>query len=66
MYETISKAMTSTLANHNEMFLNGITNAIKEDFSPNIQNMGPTYSIPVGTKQILLAKRQESMHLGNH
>ena len=29
MYETISKTMATTLANHNEMFLNGITNAIK-------------------------------------
>ena len=32
VYETISKAMVSTLANHNEMFLNGITNDIKEAF----------------------------------
>jgi len=30
MYETISKAMVATLANHNEVLLNGITNAIKE------------------------------------
>jgi len=46
MYETISKVMASTLANHNEMFLNGITNAINEAFSLDIQNRGPTYSIP--------------------
>jgi hypothetical protein len=46
MYETISKVMASTLVNHNEMFLNGITNAINEAFSLDIQNRGPTYSIP--------------------
>jgi len=45
MYETISKAIASTLANHNEMFLNGITNAIKEAFSLDIQNRGRTYYI---------------------
>jgi len=33
MSETISKAMASTLANHNKILLNGITNAIKEAFN---------------------------------
>jgi hypothetical protein len=32
------------------MFLNGITNALKEAFNLNIQNKGPTYSIPAGGK----------------
>jgi hypothetical protein len=50
MYETISKAIASILANHNEMFLNGITNDIKEAFSLDIQNRGPTYSIPTGNR----------------
>jgi hypothetical protein len=36
MYETISKAIAATLANPNEMFLNGVTNAIKEAFSLDI------------------------------
>jgi len=51
MYKTISKAMIATLANHNEVLLNGITKAIKEAFSLDIQNKGPTYSIPVGNRQ---------------
>ena len=36
MYESINKAMASALANHNEMFLNSIANAIKEAFNLNI------------------------------
>jgi hypothetical protein len=36
MSETISKAMAATLANHNEILLNGITNAIKEAFNLDI------------------------------
>jgi hypothetical protein len=56
MYKTISKAMTSTLANHNEMFLNGITNTIKEVFNLNIQNRGPTYSIPNGARQMFVGQ----------
>ena len=51
VYETISKAMTTTLANHNEIVLNGITNAIKEVFNVDIQNKGPTYSVPAGNRQ---------------
>jgi len=51
MYKTISKAMAATLTNHNEVLLNGITNAIKEAFSMDIQNRGPTYSIPIGNIQ---------------
>jgi hypothetical protein len=51
VYETISKAMTTTLANHNKIVLNGITNAIKEVFNVDIQNKGPTYSVPAGNRQ---------------
>jgi len=36
MYKTISKDMAATLANHNEVLLNGITNAIKKGFSLDI------------------------------
>jgi len=50
MYETIYKAMAATWANHNEILLNGITNAIKEAFNLDIQNRGPTYSIPIGNR----------------
>jgi len=56
MSETISKAMASTLANHNEILLNGITNAIKEPFNLDIQNRGPTYSVPVGNKQMFVGQ----------
>ena len=52
--EIISKAMASTLANHNEILLNGITNAIKEALHLDIQNRGPTYSIPAGNKQMFV------------
>jgi len=51
MYGTISKAMATTLANHNEVLLNDITNTIKEAFSLDIQNRGPTCSVPVGNRQ---------------
>ena len=51
MYETMSQAMAATLANHNLVLLNGITNAIKEAFNLDIQNRGPTYSVPPGTRQ---------------
>ena len=43
--------MAVTLANHNEVLLNSITNAIKEAFSLDIQNRGPTYSVPLGNRQ---------------
>jgi len=56
MYETISKAMAGTLSNHNEVLLNGITNAIKEAFSLDIQNRGPTYSIYVGNRQTFIGQ----------
>jgi len=56
MSETISKAMASTLANHNEILLNGITNAIKEAFNSDIQNRGPTYSVPAGNKQMFVGQ----------
>jgi hypothetical protein len=56
MYETIRKAMATTLANHNEILLNGITNAIKEDFNLDIQNRGPTYSVPIGNRQTFVGQ----------
>ena len=56
MNETISKAMASTLANHNGILLNGITNAIKEAFNLDIQNGGPTYSVPGGNKQMFVGQ----------
>jgi hypothetical protein len=56
MYETISKAMAATLTNHNEILLNGITNGIKEAFNLDIQNRGPTYSVPVGNRQIFVGQ----------
>jgi len=56
MSETMSKAMASTLANHNEILVNGITNAIKEAFNLDIQNRGPTYSVPLGNKQLFVGQ----------
>jgi hypothetical protein len=48
--------MATTLANHNKIFLNGITNAIKEAFSINIQNRGLTYSVSVGNRQTFVGQ----------
>lgn len=56
MYETISKAMATTLANHNEMFLNCITNAIKEAFNLNIENRGPIYYVPTRSKRMFIGQ----------
>ena len=50
MSETISKAIVSTLANHNEILPNGISNAINEAFNLDIQNRGPMYSVLVRNK----------------
>ena len=56
MSETIGKAMATTLANHNEILLNCITNAIKEAFNLNTQNRGPTYSVSAGNRQIFIGQ----------
>jgi hypothetical protein len=64
MYETINKAMTSTLANHNEIFLNGITNTIKEAFSLDIQKRGPTYSIPTGNRHAFIGQTSREQASG--
>jgi hypothetical protein len=66
MYETISKAMEATLANHNEVLLNGITNAIKEAFSLDIHNRGPTYSVPIGNKQTFVGQTSGDHVSGEH
>jgi hypothetical protein len=65
MYETINKAIASSLANHNEtMFLNGITNAIKKAFSLDIQNRGPTYSISTGNRQAFVGQTSRDQAYG--
>jgi hypothetical protein len=56
MYETISKAMAATLANYNKILLNGISNAIKEAFSLDIQNRGPTYSVSPRNRQTFVGQ----------
>ena len=58
-YETINKTMVATLVNHNEMFLNDITNFIKEAFSLDIQNRSPTYSL-LEIDKYLLDRHYES------
>jgi hypothetical protein len=62
MSETISKIMVSTLANHNEILLNGITNAIKEVFNLDIQKRGPTYSVPTGIRQTFVRQEFANMN----
>ena len=64
MFETMSKAMASTLANHNEMFLNGITNANKQAFSLNIQNRGSTYFIPARNRQAFVGQTSREQASG--
>jgi len=64
MSEIISKAMVSTLANHNQILLNGITNATKAAFNLDIQNRGPTYSVPTGNKQMFVAQTSEDQVSG--
>jgi hypothetical protein len=44
MYETISRAISTTLANHNEVFLRSLTNAMKEALNQNTGPRGPVYS----------------------
>jgi len=56
MYETIRKTIAANLGNHNEVFLNGITNAIKEAFSLDIQKRDLTYSVPVGNRQTFVGQ----------
>jgi len=64
MSVTISKVMASTLVNHNEILLNDITNAIKEAFNLDIQNRGPTYSIPAGNRQTFVGQMSEDQASG--
>jgi hypothetical protein len=59
MYETINKAMAATLANHNEVLLNGISNSIKEALNLDIQNRGQTYSVPHGNRQTFVGQTSE-------
>jgi hypothetical protein len=44
MYETITRAMSTTLANHNDVFLESLTNSLKESLGVGIQSRGPAYS----------------------
>ena len=45
MYETISKVMSTTLTNHNEVFLASLTKAMKEALNmTTVQPKGPAYS----------------------
>jgi hypothetical protein len=44
MYETISRAMSATLANHNEVFLRSLTNFMKEALNQSAGPGGPVYS----------------------
>jgi hypothetical protein len=44
MYETITRAMSTTLANHNDVFLASLTNSLKESLGVGIQSQGPSYS----------------------
>jgi hypothetical protein len=44
MYETITRAMSTTLANHNDIFLVSLTNSLKESLGTGVQSRGPTYS----------------------
>ena len=48
MYETISKAMSATLMNHNKTFINSISNAIKEAFNLSPERRGPVYPNSTG------------------
>jgi hypothetical protein len=56
----------TTLANHNEIFLNGITNAIKEAFSLNIENKGPTYFVPSENKQVFIGQASREQASREH
>ena len=58
MYETISKAMSVTLINDNERFINNISNAIKEAFNLSPERRGPVYPNSTGGNQ------RTTSHLG--
>ena len=51
MYDTISKAMSATLMNHNETFIHSISNAIKEAFNLSPKRRGPVYPNSTGGNQ---------------
>jgi hypothetical protein len=44
MYDTITRAMSTTLANHNDIFLASLTNSLKESLGTCVQSRGPAYS----------------------
>jgi hypothetical protein len=44
MYDTITRAMSTTLANHNDLFLASLTNSLKESLGTCVQSRGPAYS----------------------
>jgi hypothetical protein len=44
MYETITRAMSTTLDNHNDVFLASLTNSLKESLGAGMQSQGPAYS----------------------
>ena len=66
MYKTMSKAMAATLANHNEVLLNSITNPIKEAFSLDIQNRGRTYFVPPRNRQTFVGQTSGDHASGEH
>lgn len=44
MWLLAMQCMSTTLANHNEIFLNSLTNAIKEAFNQSGGSRGPVYT----------------------
>jgi multimeric flavodoxin WrbA len=44
MYETVTQAMSTTLANHNDVFLASLSNSLKESLGAGVQSRGPAYS----------------------
>jgi hypothetical protein len=44
MYETITRAMSTTLADHNDIFLASLTNSLNESLGAGVQSRGPAYS----------------------
>jgi hypothetical protein len=44
MFETITRAMSIMLVNHNDIFLVSLTNSLKESLGTGIQSRGPAYS----------------------
>jgi len=68
MSETNSKVMAATLANHNEILLNDITNVIKEAFNLDIHlyRIGVQHILfLLGIGKYLLDKHRETMYLEN-